>query len=161
MRYWQAILPTMAAAGLSAPALAAGEIYVPVAYTDEVVVVIQMKGAIPPQARRTARASQVAYYATPNFNYEGVPVRYTETEFEIDCESGQGRRLHAAAFRDAGEQLGEDSYTDPWGPMPDGTHLGDMRRMACDGLAEYDKVYTNLASAVGAHRKMVRDASAE
>ena len=161
MRYWQAIIPTVAAVGLAAPAVAAGEIYVPVAYTDMVLVVIEMKGNAPPQVRRTVRATQVAYYATPSFDFDGVPVRYTETEFEIDCRNGQGRKLHSAAYRDGGDLLGEEIHSEPWAAMPAGTHLGDMRRMSCDGLADHDRVYTNLAAAVGAHGRLVRSASAE
>ena len=158
MRFWQAILPVAAAVAVVPATGAEPDIYVPVAYTENVVVVIQMNGDLPTLPPRSARASQIAYYATPSFDYQGVPVRRTETEFEIDCQSRQIRRLNAAAFRDNGDKLGDESYSEAWAAPAPGTHMADMRRLACEGVGPGDNIYTNLAAAVGAHGKLVRDA---
>jgi hypothetical protein len=158
MRYWQALLPVAAAVAISPAAGAEPDIFIPVAYTESVVVVIQMNGDLPTtQLRKRGRASQVAYYATPSFNYEGVPVQRTETEYDVDCESRQIRRLRASAFREDGDRLGDESYSEAWTPVTPGTHTADIRRLVCEGVGPGDKIYTNLFAAVGAHGKLVRD----
>ena len=158
MRYWQAILPVVAAVAISPATGAEPDIFVPVAYTENVVVVIQMNGDLPTtQLRTRGRASQIAYYATPDFDYEGVPVRRTETEFDIDCDERQIRKLRSAAFEDDGDKVGEETYGDAWAPVAPGTHMADMHRLVCDGVGPGDKIYTNLFAAVGAHGKLVRD----
>ena len=158
MRYWQAILPVVAAVALSPAIGAEPDIYIPVAYTDKVVVVIQMNGDLPTTRPRTmARAVQVAYYAMPSFEYEGVPVRFTETEFEIDCKNLVSRRLHASAYGDDGDRVGREQYSDAWTPVTAANFMGDMRRLACEGVGPVDHIYTNLHAAVGAHEKLVSD----
>jgi hypothetical protein len=158
MRYWQAILPAVAAAALSPATGVEPDIYVPVAYTDNVVVVIQMNGDLPTTRPRTmARAWQVAYYATPSFDLEGVPVQFTQTEFEIDCKNRMSRRLSATAFRDNGDRLGRENYSDSWTPITAANYMGDMRRLACEGVGPVDHIYTNLHAAVGAHQRLVEN----
>jgi hypothetical protein len=157
MRRWSAIVVTLAAAGLAVPAAAQSKVYVPIAYTDEVFVLIQMP-AEPPQVRGTARASQFAYYAAPSFDFEGVPVRLTETEFEIDCTNGTSRRLHASAYREIDDRVGNETYSEEWAPISAEGALGHMRRLACEGIRPEDAFYTNLNAAVRAYGKMRSDA---
>ena len=157
MRLWQAILTISAAAGLTAPAAAQSDVYVPIARTDNVIVLIQMAGEVP-RGRKTTHVSQFAYYFAPGFSFEGVPIRLTETEFEIDCENGTSRRVRASAYRDIGDRVGSESYGDPWGPIPAG--MGDMLRLACEGIGRDDPIYGTLSSAVGAYGRLMGDASA-
>jgi hypothetical protein len=157
MRHWKAILTLAAAAGLAVPAEASNDVFIPVAYTEHVVVVLKVPPGRP-QRHSIGRVTELSYYQEPSFEFEGVPIQLTETEFEIDCRNFQKRRLHAAAYRDIDEYVGEESYSEDWAPIAAGTHFADMHRIVCDGLGPIDKVYSNLTAAVGAHRKLVRDA---
>ena len=157
MRQWLAILAVTAAAGISVPAAAQSSIYVPIGHTDAVIVLVQASGKIP-RVHGTTRASQFAYYSTPSFDFDGVPIRLTETEYEIDCENGASRRINASAYRDIGDRVGSESYSEPWGPIPDG--MGDMRRLACEGIGPRDSIYSNLHSAVQGYGRLLREEAA-
>ena len=158
MRYWQAILPVVATVALSPAIGAEPDIYIPVAYTEKVVVVIQMNGDLPTtRPRNFYRAAQVAYYASPSFEIEGVPVRRTETVFEIDCKARTSRRLHASAFDDDGDRVSREEYSDAWAAITPANYMGDMHRLACEGVGPVDHIYTNLHAAVGAHAKLVEE----
>ena len=162
MRYWQAILPVAAAAAVTPAFGADPSVYVLVGYTDNMAVVVEVEGGVPLRAARTmARASQITHYAMPSFDFEGVPVRRTETQFEIDCRNRQSRRLSAAAYRDGGARLGGESYSEEWASFDPDSPMAKISRLACNGLGPDDAVYTNLASAIGAHGKLVADSRAE
>ena len=51
MRYWKALLPVAAAVGLTAPANASDDVYIPVAYTEHVVVVLKVQPLRPNRRR--------------------------------------------------------------------------------------------------------------
>jgi hypothetical protein len=157
VRYWQAILPVLAAAGISAPAAARPGVYVAIAHTDEVIVLIRATGDIP-RVHKTTRASQFAYYTAPGFSFEGVPIRLTETEFEIDCENGASRRIRASAYRDIGDRVGGETYSETWAPIP--ATMAAMRRLDCEGIGPGDSFYDNLHSAVQGYGRLLRDESA-
>ncbi len=70
MRYWQAILPVLAAAGISAPAAAGSDVYVPIAHSPQVFVLLQIPGEMP-QARPVRHASQFADGLEPS-TFTGV-----------------------------------------------------------------------------------------
>jgi hypothetical protein len=150
----------LAAAGISAPATADSNVFVAVGYTDQVVVLVEMTTSLQ-QPRRKTRATQFAYYASPDFSFEGVPIRLTETEFEIDCENSQSRRLRSAAYREIGDRVGNETYSEPWAPMTRGDAMDITRRLVCEGLGPDDVAYDNLNTAVGGLAGLLRNAPAD
>ena len=124
------------------------------------ILLVQTKGDLDREPRRT-RVSQFAYYPAPSFNFEGVPIRLTETEFEIDCERGASRRLQASAYRDIGDRIGGETYSEPWAPIEPGDQMATMRRLACKGLGREDAFYTNIRAAITGLSGLLGEARAQ
>jgi hypothetical protein len=160
MRYAVPVLLALAAAGASAPAAADNStVYVRIGYTDDLMVLVKVADGLP-QSRRTARASQFAYYPNPSFRVEGQPIRLTETEFDIDCANGASRRVHAAAYREIGERVSEESYSEDWSPIAADSAMDATRRLACQGLGPGDAVYTTLNGAIVTYGKLLSGVAA-
>ena len=166
MRILHSVLPILAVLAPSVAAADDTDVYVPIAYSDETIVLIKVQedpnranSAL--RASRTVRVSQYVYYAEPSFTFENVPVRLTQTEFAIDCARATSRRVESSAYRDLGDRLGRETYSDEWTPIVAGEPMAEMRRLACDGLGTRDAFYTNLRSAIDGLEGLYRAASAE
>jgi hypothetical protein len=157
MRHAVPVLLALAAAAVAAPASADNStVYVRIGYTDDLMVLVKVADALP-HSLRTARASQLAYYPNPSFSVEGSPIRLTETEFDIDCANGASRKVHAAAYREIGERVSEESYSEDWTPIEANSAMDATRRLACQGLGPGDAVYTTLNNAVVTYGRLLRD----
>ena len=112
------------------------------------------------ERRNLRRATQFTYYAMPSFDFAGVPVRMTETEFEIDCAARTTRRLTAKAYREIGDQVGNETYSEAWSDIPAGDHMATMHRLACVGVGNNDITFSNLRSAVTGSLPLLQTAAA-
>ena len=132
----------------------------PIGYTDNMIVLVHTAAEL--RERRNLGAPRSSPdYAMPSFDFADVPVRMTETEFEIDCEARttpppHGEGLSAkSAIRSATRSTARRASD-----IPAGDHMATMHRLACVGVGNNDITFSDLRSAVTGSLPLLQTAAA-
>lgn len=95
-------------------------------------------------AKESVKLWEITRYTPPQFRLKGELISMTKVQREVLCQTRQTRRLYGFAIGKSGNWFDQGAFRDPLRPIPPGSHLETIYKVACEGIHDGGVMLTDI-----------------